>query len=186
MDWFSAHQLHLQQGPQSIVVSDHTPFPLYINQISTLPPPHILVKTISQITIPTKTLSIVPTTFTRLPINYYYNLIDTQSSTDQNLFVVSLLKIFSTKLPTNLLCSIINISPDHITLPGNRHICELTPLNHNYTAQHTASINKITHVVRSSVTNANWTPLDNENILPHKTHIDQHQLVSFLILSSEF
>ena len=37
IDWFSAHQLHLHQGPQSIVVSDHASFPLQINQISTLP-----------------------------------------------------------------------------------------------------------------------------------------------------
>ena len=36
IDWFSTNQLNLHQGPQSIV-SDHTPFPLHSNQISTLP-----------------------------------------------------------------------------------------------------------------------------------------------------
>ena len=67
IDWFSANQLHLHQGLQSIVVSDHTPFPLHINQISTLPPPHILIKTISQVTIPTRTLAVVPAAFTTHP-----------------------------------------------------------------------------------------------------------------------
>ena len=42
IDSFSTKQLHLHQGPQSIVVLDPTPFPLHINQISTLPPPHLL------------------------------------------------------------------------------------------------------------------------------------------------
>ena len=37
IDWFSTHQLHLHQGPQSTVVLDPIPFPLHINQISTLP-----------------------------------------------------------------------------------------------------------------------------------------------------
>ena len=41
IDWFSTNQLHLHQGPQFIVVSDPAPFPLHVNQISTLPPPYI-------------------------------------------------------------------------------------------------------------------------------------------------
>ena len=41
INWFSNSQLHLHQGPRSIVVSDPTPFPLCINQVSTLSPPHI-------------------------------------------------------------------------------------------------------------------------------------------------
>ena len=36
IDLFLPKQLHLHQGPQSLVVSDPTPFPLHINQISTL------------------------------------------------------------------------------------------------------------------------------------------------------
>ena len=47
IDWFSTKQLHLCQGPQSIVVLDPTPFSLHINQVSTLPPPHLLVTTIT-------------------------------------------------------------------------------------------------------------------------------------------
>ena len=43
-DWFSTNQLHLHQGPQSIIVLDPAPFPLQVVQISTLPPPHVLVK----------------------------------------------------------------------------------------------------------------------------------------------
>ena len=67
IDWLSTEQLHLHQGPQSIVISDPTPFPSHINQISTLPSAHILVKTISQVTILARTLAIVPTTFTSTP-----------------------------------------------------------------------------------------------------------------------
>ena len=109
IDWFSTHQLHLHQGPQSIVVSDCTPFSLHINQISTLPPLLILIKTILQATIPARTLAVVPTTFTNPPkTNCYYDLSSTQPITNQDLFIVPLLKIFSVKLPTNLLCTIIN------------------------------------------------------------------------------
>ena len=41
IDWFSANQVHLQQGAKSIIISDPGPFPLHVNQISTLPPLHI-------------------------------------------------------------------------------------------------------------------------------------------------
>ena len=71
-DWFSTNQLHLHQELQSIV--DPAPFPLHVNQISTLPTTHILVKTISKVTIPPRTLAIVPTTFNNIPtLNCYYN-----------------------------------------------------------------------------------------------------------------
>ena len=46
IDWFSTKQLHLHEEPQSIVVLDPVPFPLHVNKIYILPPPHI-VKTIS-------------------------------------------------------------------------------------------------------------------------------------------
>ena len=65
--WFSTKQLHLHQGPQFIIISDPTSFPLHINQISTLPPPHLLVKTISQVTVPSRTLATVPATLTCHP-----------------------------------------------------------------------------------------------------------------------
>ena len=82
IDWFSTIQLHINQGLQSVVVPDPTLFPLHINHMSTLPKPHILVKTkISQVTIPTRTLAIDPTTFTSIPKNYcYYSLTGTQST----------------------------------------------------------------------------------------------------------
>ena len=137
INWFSTNQLHLHQGPQSIVVVDHMPFPLHINQISTLHLLHILVKKIPPVAIPARTLAIVPTIFTSNPKNNcYYNLTGTQSTLDQNIFVVPILKIFSTTLLTNLLCTIINFSPDSVILPRNRHISELTPLitaTHLYT-----------------------------------------------------
>ena len=116
IDWFSTKQLHLHQGPWSIVVSDPTPFPLHINQISILPPPHLLVKTTSQIKEPSRTLGIIPTTLTSTPKP---DLTGTQSSSKHNLFIVPLLKIFHTILPVHLLCTIINTSPDQIILPKN-------------------------------------------------------------------
>ena len=89
IDWFSTNQLHLHQGPRTTLVSDPIPFPLHINQISTLHPPHILVNTISQVTMPARTLAIVPTTLTGN--NCYYNLTSTQSTLDQNLFLIPIL-----------------------------------------------------------------------------------------------
>ena len=90
--------MHLHQGPQSIVVSDPTPFPLHINQISTLPPPNLLVKTISQVTVSSRMLAIVPASFTGYPkAEHYYSLTGTQFSLEQNLFIVPLLKIFLQK-----------------------------------------------------------------------------------------
>ena len=118
IDWFTTTQLHLQQGPQSIIVLDPAPYPLHVNQISTLSPTHILVKTISQVTIPSRMLVIVPTTFNSAPKpDCYYNFTGMSQKSWQNLFVVPVLKIFSTKLPVHLLCTIINTSPNDVTLP---------------------------------------------------------------------
>ena len=112
-----------------------------------------------KVTIPARTLAVVPTTFTSpTKTNCYYDLSGTQSITDQDHFEVPLLKIFSTKLPTNLLCTIINTGPDHISLPRNRHIGKLMPLNNNYTMVNTASANDIMHVAKPG------TPCDNKNI----------------------
>ena len=82
---------------------------------------------------------------------------------------------------TNLLCTIINTGPEHITMPRNRNIGKLTPLNENYTTVHTASINEIMHVVKLNVINADWTPHDYKNCAPEKNHKDQPPLVASLI-----
>ena len=118
IDCFFTRQLHLLQESKSIVVSDPAPFPLHINQISTLPLPHLLVKTISQVTIPSRWLAIVPDTFNSiLKLNCVYNFTATPFTSEQNIFVVSLLKIFGTKLPVYVLCMIINASPNDVILP---------------------------------------------------------------------
>ena len=111
-------------------MSDHAPFPLCKNQISNLPPPHILVKTISQVTILARTLATVPTTFINPhKMECYYNLTGTQATADynQNILLYPSSKIFNAKLPPNLLCTVINIGPNDITLSKNRHIGELAP-----------------------------------------------------------
>ena len=111
------------------VVSDPTPFPLQITKISMPHPPHLLVKTSSQITVSSRTLAIVPATITGNPKpECYYSLTRTHCSLEQNLFIVLLLKIFGKKLPVHLLCTVINTSPDDIILPKNQHIGEMTPL----------------------------------------------------------
>ena len=70
------------------------------------------------ITVPSRTLPIVPTTFTSTPKpDCYYNLTGTQSMLEQNLFIVPILKIFSAKLSVHLLCTIINTSPYDVILP---------------------------------------------------------------------
>ena len=86
-DWFSTNQFHLHQGPQSIVVLDLHHFLLHINQISTLSTPHILVKTISKVTILSGTLEIVPTALNSMPKpNFYYNFTEMSQKSKQNLF----------------------------------------------------------------------------------------------------
>ena len=91
---------------------------------------------------------------------WYYNLTGTQATTEHNpnLFIVCLLKIFNAKIPPNLLCTVINIGPNNITLPKNRHIGKLALIPDHDTIVHTASVNETTHAVKSNIINDNWTP----------------------------
>ena len=117
IDWFSFNHLHLHQGLKSIVTSDPAPFPLHVNQISTLPLPHIFIKTVSQVSIPPRTIAIIPTAFNGTPKpNCHYSMIESlfQHEPQPHLLVVPILKIFGKKLPFQLLCTIINTSPDEI------------------------------------------------------------------------
>ena len=100
-------------------------------------------------------LAVVPATLTSpLKANYYYDLSSTQSTTDQNLFIVHLPKIFSASSSKPPIYS-------HQYQPWPYHPAkrqthgQINPLNHNYTAAQTASVNKITHVVRPNIINAN-------------------------------
>ena len=129
---FSTNQLCLHQGPQSMVVLDPALFALHVNQISTLPMPHKLVKTISKVTIHSGTLAVGPTTFNRTPKpNCYYNFTEMSHMSQQNLFVVPVLKIYGTKLPVHLLCTIINTSPSDVILPQKQHISEMKLLSNS-------------------------------------------------------
>ena len=94
--------------------------------------------------------------------NCYYNLNSTQSITDQNLFLVPLLKIFSAKLPMNLLCTIINTSPNNDILLRNRHIGKMTHLNCSNTPIHPVSVNEIKYGIKPKTINANWTPFNDK------------------------
>ena len=88
--------------------------------MSTSPPMHILVKTVSQVTIPARMLAIVPATFNSIPKpDFNYNIIEMSVlyTSQQTIFVVSLLKFFGAKLPVCLLCTMINTSLDDVILP---------------------------------------------------------------------
>ena len=146
IDWFSTNQLYLHQGPKSIIVSGPAPFPLYVNQISTLPLLHILVRKVSQVTIPSRTLAIVPTTFNGTPkFDCSYDFIEISYKSQQNIFVLPVLKIVDPKLPLHLLCIIINMSPDNIFLPKKTGI--LVKLNCSVTLMtlNPPAVNEVTH-----------------------------------------
>ena len=121
IDWLSANQLHLHQGSKSTVTLDPAPFPLHVNQIFTLPVPHILIKTVSQVTIPLRTIiANIPTTFNGIPqTSCHYSLIEllVQHELQQHLLAVTVLKLFGGRLPFCLLCTIINASSDKGVLP---------------------------------------------------------------------
>ena len=117
------------------------------------------IRTISQITIPSKTLAIVPTTFNRTPKpDCYYNFTGTPSMSEQNLFVVPLLKIFGTKLPVHLLCTIINAIPNDVILPKNWHISEMKPLNYTDNSA-PPLINEVMYDINPNTVSTYWMQL---------------------------
>ena len=112
-------------------------------------------------TIPSQTLAIIPTTFNRTPKpNCYYNFTGMPSKSEQNVFIVPVLNIFSTKLPVHLLCTIINSSPNDVILPKNWHISEMKSLSYTNDLWHPPSVNEVTHDINPNNNGTNWT-LDN-------------------------
>ena len=97
------------------------PFPLHVNQISILPPPHILLKTVSQVTIPPRMLAIVPATFHSIPKpDSYYNFIEmsVHYKSQQNLFVVPVPKILVHTITSTPTCLQLYIQvPGDVILP---------------------------------------------------------------------
>ena len=101
---YPSNLLHLYQGLKSIVRLDPVPFPLHVNQISTLPLPHILVMMVSKVTIPPGIIAIIPTRFNGMPKpNCHYNMIESlvQYDLQQHLLVAPVPKYFCKKLPYN-------------------------------------------------------------------------------------
>ena len=131
----------------------------------------MLVKTISQVTIPSRMIAIVPTTFnSTLKSNCYYNFTDMSQKLQQNLFVVPVLKIFSTKLPVHLMCTIINLSPDDVILAKSWDIGEMTPLNNSDDFWHPLSINEVTHGISSDHTDVQYPKTDSLPSTSCETH----------------
>ena len=143
-----------------MVVLDPGPFPLHVNQISTLPTPHILFKTNSQVTIPLRTLAIVSTTFNSAPNpTCYYNFTEMSYEPQQN-FVVPVLKRFVKKLPVHLLFTIMNTSSDDVILPKNWHIGEMILLNNSDDSWHPPSVNEVTHDINSDLIDVQFPKTD--------------------------
>ena len=63
----------------------------------------------------------------------------------QNLFIVPVLKFLGTKLPVHLLCTIRNTSPDGAILPKNWHMDEMKLLSTSDDSWHPPSVNEVTH-----------------------------------------
>ena len=159
IDWFTSNQLHLHQRPKSIVTSEPAPFPFHVNQISTLPLPHILVKTVSQVTIPPRTIAIIPTTFNGIPKpNSHYSLVESliQHELQQHL-LVPVVKRFGEKLPLWLLCTIANTSSDEIFLPKCRYLGEMKPLSNIDDPLKLLVINEITCAIDSDQVDTKFT-----------------------------
>ena len=84
--------------------------------MSTLPLPHILGKSFSQLTIPPRTIAIIPTAFNGIPKpNSHYSLIEPLAPHEsQQHLNVPVLKMFGEKLPLCSLCTVINMSSDEV------------------------------------------------------------------------
>ena len=161
IDWFLTNQLHLHQGPKSIIVLDPALFPLHVNQISTLPPQRILVRTIA----------IVPVTFNSTPKpNYYYVFTEMSYQSQQNLFVVLVLKVFDAKLPVCLPCTIINTSPDDIILQKNSMLGEMKLLSNIDDSFNPPAVNEVRHDINSSHIEAHWMQPKSYSFPLCKTH----------------
>ena len=119
---------------------------MHVNQISILPLQHLLVKTVSQVTLPLTSIATIPSTLSGIPKpNWYYNMTEslTQHVLEQHLFIMAILKIVGAKLPSPLLCTIVNTSPYEIVLPKHRHICEIEILNASDNPTESLMISKI-------------------------------------------
>ena len=74
--------------------------PVLVNQIPTLLPQHILIKTVSQVAIPLKTLAIISTTFQVIHVlNCPYSFSDPSlvHKLQETVFIMPVLKVFGEK-----------------------------------------------------------------------------------------
>ena len=165
-DWFFSNQLHLHQGPMSIVTLDPAPFPLHVNQTSTLPPLHILIKTVSWVTIPPRPIAIVPTAFNGMPkpdCHYSFLKLLAPHESQQHILAVPVLRTFGKKLSLCLLCAIINTSSDEIVLPKNWHLGEMKVLSSIDDPLKPLVVNEVTDTIDSIHVDAQWTQSDNSS-----------------------
>ena len=74
----------------------------------------------------------------------------------QNLFVVTILKFFGKKIPVCLLRTIINASPDNVILHTNWHIGEMKPLSSIDDSSKPSAVNEVTDDIDSNHVDAKW------------------------------
>ena len=106
----------------------------------------------------------MPTPFNSTPKpDCYYDFTELSYKSQQNLFVVQVLKIFDAKLPLHLLRTIINIRPDEIILPRNWHIDEMKPLSNVDDSLNPPAVNKVTHEINSNNIDEQWMQPDSHS-----------------------
>ena len=150
---------------------------MHVKHVSTLPLPHILIKTVSQVTIPPRIIATIPTAFNGIPKpNCHYSLIKflIQHELQQHILVVPVLKIFGEKLPLQLLCMIVNTSTDEIVLHKNRNLGEMKPLSNTDDTLKPLVINEVTYAIDSDQVDTPCMQSENFSYNQHDPTLNQN------------
>ena len=89
---------------------------------------------------------------------------------EQNLFVVPVLKILGQTLPVCILCTIINTSSDGIVLPKKHHLGEMKLLSSIADPLKPSAVNEVTYDIDSNNVDAQWMQPDSSPYNQCKTH----------------
>ena len=125
----------------------------------------MLVRTKSQVTIPLRTLAIVPAMFNSTS-NHHYYLTTSQKSQESQ-------QIYGTKLILCLLCTTINTSPDNVILPQNWNIGEMRLLSNTDGHLNPSAISEVTRDISSDHIDEQWMQQGSYSSTPCKVHGNQ-------------
>ena len=130
-------------------------------------------------------LAIVPATFNSIPKpDCYYNFIEMSVpyKSQQNLFVVPVLKIFGTKLQVHLLCTIINTNPDNIILAKTLHIGEMKLLSNIDDTLNPPAVSEVTHDINSDHIETQWMQPNSYSSNPCKICSNSQPILTMSVL----